>query len=202
MKKCIKCGAIQNRSRHYCIDCGEKLGKPLSEAEAFVIEERLDNMLEDMSERAEDFYVPRRNKIMAIMATVGILAAIVLLILVGKANGRIEDAIPDGVTVDRGSGYVTVIAGGEVNYQYPVSYKERIDNAGVGVLMALLCLAMAIPLLIFPKAVWWLSTLRYRLFFNWDAAPSEFALFFYKAITYILFAIGMLAVICGYWIFF
>ena len=55
MKKCTKCGAIQNRSRHYCIDCGEKLGKPLSEAEAFVIEERLDNMLEDMSERAEDF---------------------------------------------------------------------------------------------------------------------------------------------------
>ena len=70
MKKCTKCGAVQNDSRYYCVDCGEKLGKPLSEAEAFVIEERLDDMLDDMSERAEDFYVSRRNKIMAIMAVV------------------------------------------------------------------------------------------------------------------------------------
>ena len=202
MKKCTKCGAVQNDSRYYCVDCGEKLGKPLSEAEAFVIEERLDDMLDDMSERAEDFYVSRRNKIMAIMAVVGILAAIVLLILVSQANGRIEAAIHDGVIVDRGSGYVTVISGGEVNYQYPVSHKERVDNAGAGALMALLCLAMAIPMLIFPKAMWWLATLRYRLFFNWDTTPSDFSLFFCKAITYLLFAIGMIAVIYGYWIFF
>ena len=71
MKRCAKCGAIQNDSRHHCIDCGEKLGKPLSEAEVLEIEERLDNTLDDMSDRTEDFYVPLRDKIMGVISVLG-----------------------------------------------------------------------------------------------------------------------------------
>ena len=48
MKRCNKCGAIQNDSRHHCIDCGEKLGKPLVEltdAESLEDEETLEEMV-------------------------------------------------------------------------------------------------------------------------------------------------------------
>lgn len=202
MKKCTKCGAIQNNSRHHCIDCGETLGKPLGEAEALEIEEKLDNTLDDMSERTEDFYVPLHDKIMGAISVLGIIAAIVLLILVGLENNKIEAAIPDGVIVDRGAGLTTIISDGEVDYQYPSADKERIDNAGTSALIALLCFAIASPMLIIPKVMWFIDTLRYRIFFNWDTSPSDFALFIRKAITYILFASGIMGVLYGYWIFF
>ena len=202
MKKCTKCGAIQNDSRYYCIDCGEKLGKPLSKAEALEIEERLDNTLDDMSDRTEDFYVPLRDKIMAVISVFGIIATVVLLMLVGRANNGIEASIPDGVIVDRGAGFTTIISDGEIDYQYPSAYKERIDNAGTSAIIALLCFAMAIPMLTIPKVLWFMATLRYRIFFNWDTTPSDFALFIGKAITYILFASGIIGVLYGYWIFF
>lgn len=86
MKKCTKCGAIQNDNRHHCVDCGEKLGKPLSKSEALEIEEQLDNALDDMSDRTEDFYVPLRDKIMAVISVLGIIAAIILLILCGQSK--------------------------------------------------------------------------------------------------------------------
>ena len=201
MKRCTKCGAIQNDSRHHCIDCGEKLEKPLSEAEALEIEERLDNTLDDMSDRTEDFYVPLRDKIMGVISVIGIIAAIVLLILVGRANNQIEASIPDGVIVDRGAGFTTIISDSEIDYQYPSAYKERIDSAGTSALIALFCFAMAIPMLTIPKVMWFLTTLRYRIFFNWDTTPSDFALFIHKAISYILFASGVIGVLYGYWLF-
>ena len=202
MKKCIKCGAIQNDSRHHCIDCGEKLGKPLSEAEAVEIEQKLDKTLDDMSDRTEKFYVPLRDKIMGAISAIGIIAAIILLILVGRANNQIEASIPDGVIVDRGAGFTTIISDGEVDYQYPSAYKERIDSAGASALISLFCFAMAIPMLTIPKVMWFLTTLRYRIFFNWDTTPSDFALFIHKAISYILFASGVIGVLYGYWLFF
>ena len=202
MKKCTKCGAIQNDNRHHCVDCGEKLGKPLSKSEALEIEEQLDNALDDMSDRTEDFYVPLRDKIMAVISVLGIIAAIILLILVGRANNQIEASIPDGVIVDRGAGYTTIISDGEVDYQYPSAYKERVDSAGISGLIALFCFAAAIPMLTIPKVMWFMTTLRYRIFFNWDTTPSDFALFIGKAITYILFASGIIGVLYGYWIFF
>ena len=202
MKKCTQCGAIQNDNRHHCIDCGEKLGKPLSKAEAVEIEQKLDNTLDDMSDRTEEFYVPLRDKIMGAISAIGIIAAIILLILVGRANNQIEASIPDGVIVDRGAGFTTIISGGEIDYQYPSAYKERIDSAGTSALISLFCFAMAIPLLTIPKVMWFLTTLRYRIFFNWDTTPSDFALFIHKAISYILFASGVIGVLYGYWLFF
>lgn len=202
MKKCTRCGAIQNNSRHHCIDCGEKLGTPLSKAETVEIEERLGNTLNEMSDRTEDFFVPLRDKIMGAISVIGIIASIVILILAGQENTRIEASVPDGVIVDRGVGFTTIISDGEIDYQYPSAYKERIDNAGANALVALFCFATAIPMLTIPKAMWFIATLRYRIFFKGDAAPSDFALSVGKAITYALFAIGIIEVIYGYCLFF
>lgn len=202
MKKCKNCGALQNDDNSTCIDCGAVLGKSLSEAEAAEINESLDNKLEGMSERTEDFYVPLRDKIMGVLSVIGIIAAIVLLVLVGRENDRIHAEIPDGVIVDRGSGFTTILSDGEVDYTYPSSFKRKLDNVGMSALISLVCLIAAFPMLIVPKFMWFIDTLRYRMFYNWDTTPSYFALVVRKAFTYIFFVVGIIGVIYGYWQFF
>jgi len=202
MKKCKQCGALQNDDNSTCIDCGAVLGKALSEVEAAEINESIDDKLEGMSERTEDFYVPLRDKIMGVLSVVGIIVAIVLLVLVGRENDRINAEIPDGVIVDRGSGFTTILSDGEVDYTYPSALKRKLDNVGMSALISLVCLIVAFPMLIVPKFMWFIDTLRYRMFYNWDTTPSYFALVVRKAFTYIFFAVGIIGVIYGYWQFF
>lgn len=202
MKKCKNCGALQNDDNNTCIDCGTVLGKPLTEKETAEINENLDDKLEGMSERTEDFYVPLRDKIMGVLSAVGIIAAIILLVLVGRENDRITADIPAGVIVDRGSGFTTILSDGEVDYTYPSALKRKLDNVGMSALISLVCFVVALPMLIVPKFMWFLDTLRYRMFYNWDTTPSYFALVVRKAITYIFFAVGIMGVIYGYWQFF
>ena len=202
MKKCKSCGALQNDDNNTCIDCGTVLGKPLTEKETAEINENLNDKLEGMSERTEDFYVPLRDKIMGVLSAVGIIAAIILLVLVGRENDRITADIPAGVIVDRGSGFTTILSDGEVDYTYPSALKRKLDNVGMSALISLVCFVVALPMLIVPKFMWFLDTLRYRMFYNWDTTPSYFALVVRKAITYIFFAVGIMGVIYGYWQFF
>ena len=202
MKKCKNCGALQNDDNSTCIDCGAVLGKALSEAQAAEINESLDEKLDGMSERTEDFYVPLRDKIMGMLSVIGIIAAIILLVLVGRENDRINAEIPDGVIVDRGSGFTTILSDGEVDYTYPSALKRKLDNVGMSALISLVCLIAAFPMLIVPKFMWFIDTLRYRMFYNWDTTPSYFALVVRKAFTYIFFAVGIIGVIYGYWQFF
>ena len=201
MKKCKNCGALQNDDNNTCIDCGTVLGKALTEKEAAEIDERLNDALEGMSERTEDFYVPLRDKIMGVLAAIGIIAAIILLVLVGRENDRINAEIPDGVIVDRGSGFTTILSDGEVDYSYPSALKRRLDNVGMSALISLFCFAVALPMLIVPKFMWFIDTLRYRMFYNWDTTPSYFALVVRKVITYMFFVVGIIGVIYGYWQF-
>ncbi len=202
MKKCKNCGALQNDDNSTCIDCGAVLGKSLSEAEAAEINESLDNKLEGMSERTEDFYVPLRDKIMGVVSVVGIIAAIILLVLIGRENDRIHAEIPDGVIVDRSSGFTTILSDGEVEYSYPFALKRTLDNVGISALISLACLIVGLPMLVVPKLMWLIATLRYRVFYNWDTTPSYFALAVRKAVAYTCFAVGIICVINGYFRFF
>ena len=202
MKKCKNCGALQNDDNNTCIDCGTVLGKALTEKEAAEIDERLNNALEGLSERTEDFYVPLRDKIMGVLAAIGIIAAIILLVLVGRENDRINAEIPDGVIVDRGSGFTTILSDGEVDYSYPSALKRRLDNVGMSALISLFCFAVALPMLIVPKFMWFIDTLRYRMFYNWDTTPSYFALVVRKAVTYLFFVGGIIGILYGFWQFF
>ena len=161
MKKCKQCGALQNDDNSTCIDCGAVLGKALSEAEAAEINESLDDKLDGMSDRTEDFYVPLRDKIMGVLSVIGIIAAIILLVLVGRENDRINAEIPDGVIVDRGSGFTTILSDGEVDYKYPTALVSELSNIGTSALISLVCLIVAFPMLIVPKFMWFIDTLRY-----------------------------------------
>ena len=157
MKKCKKCGALQSDDRSVCLDCGTLLGRPMTEAEEAAEEDVLDDRLEAMAERTEDFYVPLRDKIMGIICIIGIVAAFVLM----------------------------GIAGGEK--------AEPTEELFLGAIVSIIFLAFACPMLLFPRFVWNLSTWRYRYFYDWDTTPSENALIFRKLATYLLFAMGIIA---------
>ncbi len=159
MKKCKKCGALQSDDRSVCLDCGSVLGRPMTDAEEEAAEEALDDKLETMAERTEDFYVPLRDKIMGVICIIGIIAAFVLM----------------------------GIAGG-----------EKADNTAIAALCSIISLIGALPLLLFPRLVWKISTFRYRFFYEWDTTPSAFALISRKIFAYALFAIGIIALIGGW----
>ena len=74
MKKCSHCGAVQKDSRMTCIDCGAPLGSSLDDKSEVALEDMLDDKLDGLSERAEDFYVPMRDRILAVVCIVGIEA--------------------------------------------------------------------------------------------------------------------------------
>ena len=95
-----------------------------------------------------------------------------------------------------------MLSDGEVDYTYPSALKRKLDNVGMSALISLVCLIAAFPMLIVPKFMWFIDTLRYRMFYNWDTTPSYFALVVRKAFTYIFFAVGIIGVIYGYWQFF
>ncbi len=198
MKKCRHCGAVQDDKRHRCIDCGERLPKSLDPKDEAEISAELDDKLNKMSDRTEDFYVPLRDKIMGVISILGIIAAIVLLIFVRYENSKIEASIPEGVIVDRGSGFTTIMSDGETEYEYPHAWKNRVDTAGTSGIIALVLFIIATPMLLIPRFMWFIDTMKYRLFYGWDTSPSYFALVIRKVATYLLFAFGVGGIVYGY----
>lgn len=80
-KRCASCGTVQNADRTTCVECGAVLPKKMSRIEAEAEEKNTSEMLSDMSDHADPFYVPTWAKIAAVcMALLGI-AALVLRIL-------------------------------------------------------------------------------------------------------------------------
>ena len=202
MKKCRECGAIQNDSRKKCVDCGALLGSPMSKEEQEAVEAALDDKLDGMAERAEDFYVPLRDKIMGVICIIGIIAAILLLNFCQDEIKQIKSNVPDGVIVSQGSGSITIISGDNASdYQYPTPRSRTLEEAQLCSLISLVALIIACPMLFFPRFMWLLDTLKYRLFYHWDTTPSDFALILRKTVTYVLFVVGVGSVLYGYWLY-
>ena len=79
MKKCRKCGTVQDDSRSTCIDCGAVLPKPMTDEEEKAHEEALDDRLDGMAERTEDFYVPKWARILGFVCLACIVGTILFL---------------------------------------------------------------------------------------------------------------------------
>lgn len=209
MKKCRKCGAVQNDDRTTCVDCGTVLGRPMSEEEEAIAEAALDDRLEGLAERTEDFYVPLRDKIIGVLCIIGAVAAILLLNFAGVEKARIKNDVPDNVMVEYGNGafitsYGTTPDGGAVlspAFRFPSSRYRTLDNAQAYALISLIAFIAAAPMLLFPRFMWMLDTLKYRMFYNWDTTPSHFALVGRKVVTYLVFVIGVGSILYGYWLY-
>ncbi|MBE6598784.1 MAG: hypothetical protein E7638_05030 [Ruminococcaceae bacterium] len=202
MKKCKKCGALQNDDRTVCIDCGTLLGRPMTAEEEAAEEASIDSKLDDMAERTEDFYVPIRDKVMGILCILGIIAAFVLINLTGTAKDAIKDSIPDNVMVSTGNGAVVIMSDGVGNYEYPSRRMGELNDAALFGLLGIITHLAACPMLLVPRFMWFLDTLKYRIFYEWDTTPSDFALFVRKAVTYMMFAVGIICIMYGYSLYF
>jgi len=201
MKKCPKCGAVQSDGRNVCLDCGTLLGRAMTKEETAAHEDALDERLSDLSERTEDFYVPLRDKVIGIIALAGIIAAIVLLVLATTEKNRLSADIPEGVVIMQGSGGTTILSDGTTEYRYPSARLNMLNDAALCALGSIVGLFFAAIFLLKPRFMWNLDTLKYRLFYNWDTTPSDFALIIRKVFAYLAFAVGILVLLNGWRLF-
>lgn len=203
MKKCKKCGAIQSADRTLCVDCGELLGTPMSQDERAQTEAALSDTVSDMAARAEDFYVSKLSRALGI---VSILAAAVLVVLICHLAGTLDllqAEIPDGVLVMEGGGAVTIFGTGEDDDMDKVHRilraQDEMQNTLLWALVGLFCFISAALLLLIPKIVWYLSTLRYRFLFEGEPSPSYLSFVVGKIITYACFAVGAVSLVTVLW---
>lgn len=200
MKKCSRCGAVQKNSRMNCIDCGAPLGKPLDDKSEAALEDMLDDKLDGLSERAEDFYVPLRDRILAVVCIVGIVAAIVMLYLVGGEQDKIDAA-------DVGNMYFSNNDSISPDDFFRISgsnsqRQREVNEAGGGAVTAICTLFVSAFMLLFPKVQWLLETLDFRFYLNADPSPSYLWLLLQKLGAYLCFAVGIGALIFSYAVFF
>lgn len=181
-----------------CVDCGAFLGDPLSDAEADSANGRLSDRVEALSEHADDFFVPLYDKLLAVLCLLAAVAAIVSGVLAERTLAVIRADVPTGVTIIQSSGGTTVLSDGNSEYRYPAQKAATMRQvAAIAPCAVLLSVAAAI-ILLFPRVTWKLSTLRYRLFYNWDTTPTWIALFFRKAVAYLLAVGGLCATAYGW----
>ncbi len=214
MKKCKKCGAIQSDDRTNCLDCGAILGKPLSEEEADAVEDQLDDKLDGMAERAQDFYVSVPDKIMGILCIVIAVASLVMLNLVSVSKANIEKQNPNPdrhITATYANGQLVNSVGFDMStgeFFDPsaedlktLNLRSGLENAASGALIALVSAIAAFPSLLFPRFVWYIDTLKYRLWFDADPTPSFFYIAMMKFWRYVFFGISVIGIAYSYFVY-
>lgn len=80
MKRCKNCGAIQNDTHMLCIDCGERLGPPLTKQDEQEVEKEVAKKLKKLSDKKDYFHVSRLDKIVALLLIIGAIISFVIRI--------------------------------------------------------------------------------------------------------------------------
>ena len=211
MKKCKKCGAVQSDERTTCVDCGTVLGRPMDEAEEAQAEAALDDRLDGLAERAEDFYVSIPEKVMGILCIIAAVAAIVMLGLVSVESPKLEKLVPEHIQIFHyvgGTSYavgfdpVTGKAYEEEIPQYYFIRSTELEKAATAALCAVGLCAVAAPSLLVPKFIWWLDTLKYRLWYDWQPSPTWFMVSGRKIAAFVTAVGGLIGVIYSYFLYF
>ena len=201
MKKCVKCGAVQSDGRSLCIDCGALLGDSLSETEASRAEAEFSDKIDAMGDRIEDFHVSARERVLGIVSVV--LA--VLMLLSVWINGARREALvlPHFIMEIDDSGKYFLLNDRLIEADpaeiAAIRESESLERALLFGLIGAFCFGVAAALFLIPKLVWCLSTLRYRLWFDMDTSPSDFALGFIKFSKYAVFVLGCFSAIAVAW---
>ncbi len=86
MKKCSQCGALQKDERVTCIDCGERLGKPLSNVDEKKIDYEITKKMKKLSAKSDfySFHATVPDKVVAGLLVLIVVAQIVLRIFWGS----------------------------------------------------------------------------------------------------------------------
>lgn len=200
MKICEKCGAHQSDDRQTCLDCGAVLGKPLSDEEERALNEDISDSLTGMSERTEDFYVSPRDRVLGILSIVLAVLMVILINVYSVQKNALKYDLPENTVISGDMILVTDPVTGSVGMTnvHPNALSiEQLDRAMLNCLIALVCLGFSALEFLVPKVMWFLDTLRYRLWFAADPSPSDFYLITAKIVKYVIFAVGVLCAACA-----
>ncbi len=91
MKKCTKCGAINDNLYTSCIDCGAPLGPPLSREELKEAEKEAPIKSKNIVGQSDYFYVTKADKVVAIVLVVG--ALLLLFMVPGINQSKMSDYV-------------------------------------------------------------------------------------------------------------
>jgi hypothetical protein len=81
MKKCASCGALNNDQRSVCVDCGERLGAPLTEEQLHKVQEQLHKTTEKLYQEEDPLHISLLDKIVGGLCVFCMLAGVCLWIL-------------------------------------------------------------------------------------------------------------------------
>ena len=202
MKICKHCGTPQNDSRFFCIDCGRPLGKSLSAEEADAIEDALDDKLTAISDHSDIFTVTKSDRILGILGIVGLITSCILFAVsqteINRATREFNEALLEAARAGDFSGLEISHSTGS----RPPTRGDYLDNTVKGAAVAIGCFLESCTLLLFPKFIWFISTIRDRLWYADEPTPSAFAESMMKFSKYGGFVIGCIALAFAAWMYF
>jgi hypothetical protein len=134
-----------------------------------------------------------------------------MLNLVGVEKTKLEELVPEHIQIFRHDGGTTIAYGfdpvtGE-NYeeeipQYYYTRNRQLERSATAALLSGVFCAVAAPALLFPRFIWWLDTLKYRLWYDWEPSPPWFVVSGRKIVAYLIAVIGIGGVIYSYFLYF
>ena len=201
MKKCKYCGVPQSDERHTCVDCGRPLPKPLSTEEAEAIEDALDDRLDAMSEYRDVFEVSCTDRILGILGIVGLIASCLLFAVsqteINRMNRELQEALMAAAMAGEPLFEIT-----RSTEPLPPTRSDYLDSTVKGSVVAIAFFLESCTLLLFPKFIWFISTIRDRLWYADEPTPSAFAESMMKFSKYGGFVIGCIALAFAAWMYF
>ena len=78
MKICGKCSAQQSDSRFLCVDCGAKLGNPVSKSEAERVKQETQAKLDNLIDMPKYIKVSKNDKIIGVASLAGMAVGIII----------------------------------------------------------------------------------------------------------------------------
>ena len=199
MKKCDNCGAVQSDDRTVCIDCGNYLDRPLTNAEEERAEAEMDAALAHSLDPTDNFTVPRRDRIMGWIALGGVVICVVLLIIVGVLEGKYQPDYPDNMQ------FLQETANGRIYYDpekgpvmianpYADEALALVRSAGYA-FVALLFFPISAVAFFFPQLMWHMDTARVRRYTWGELTPNRWWVISNRFTQYSAFAVGWVLVI-------
>ncbi len=202
MKKCRHCGTPQSDDRQTCIDCGHLLGEPLSDTEEAILEAETNRRLTAVSDAIDVFAVGRKELILGIIGTIGLIASIVLLCTASTELNHVRDAWKDQMQAAIQSSGDPFGAFEITSGPRSPSREDYLEQAIGGAIVAIAFFLESCTLLLFPRFIWFWSTLRDRLWYADEPTPSEFAEGMMRLSKYGGFVIGCIALAFAAWMYF
>ena len=179
MKQCDKCGAVQSDNRTLCVDCGAPLGSSMTAREEELVNAGISDIVTELTSESSEFHVSVADKILGALSVLLIAVLIVMLTYANSSVKRLEAERPD-------AGY-GIIVGPASELDAEIMCFSSVAQFS---LLGIVFFASAAAVLLLPKLIFMLDSIKYRIWFEGSPSPSALYLVFIRFAKYTLFALG------------